>query len=183
MSFLRQNILFFATLFFFTLLHGSSCLATTCNPELLAKANQGDVNVQSLVAHLYASDKDYEKARYWYRRVINHPDADTKIIAHANLIMGLLFNSGKGGKQDYPTAMKCFRVAAKQGYFDAHISIGNLYARGLGVEQNYNKALYWWQLAAEKGHPDAPNLVYLLQKEIGSNTLQTTDQPSPDALH
>lgn len=156
------------------LLAGSlSAHATVCDPALLKRADAGDVNMQSYVAHLYASGKeinrDFKEARYWYRRVINHQKADAKIVAHAHLLLGLMYNNGKGGKQDYAAAMKCYLVAAKQGYFDAHISIGHLYARGLGVKQNYQKALYWWELAVSKGHPNAPNLVFLLQQEMAAN--------------
>ena len=157
----------------FLLIATSSAHAAVCNPTLLKRADAGDVNMQSYVAHLYASGKeinrDFKEARYWYRRVINHQKADAKIVAHAHLLLGLMYNNGKGGEQDYAAAMKCFLVAAGQGYFDAHISIGHLYARGLGVKQNYQKALYWWELAVSKGHPNAPNLVFLLQQEIAAN--------------
>lgn len=142
----------------------------TCDPKILSRAHSGDVNAQSYVAHLYTSgkgvDKDYQKARYWYLQVANHKKADAKIIAHANLLLGLMYNTGKGGNKNYSQAMKCFRTAAQQGYYDAHISIGNMYAQGLGVKRDYQKALYWWKIAAEKGHPKAPSLVRLIQQEI-----------------
>lgn len=149
-----------------------SAYSKVCDPSLLKRADAGDVNMQSYVAHLYASGKginrNYKEARYWYGRVINHEKADAKIVAHAQLLLGLMYNSGKGGNQDYSAAMKCFLVAADQGYFDAHISIGHLYAKGLGVKKDLHKALYWWKLAARKGHPKAPNLVLLLQQQIAA---------------
>jgi uncharacterized protein len=141
-----------------------------CSESLLNKAEQGDFNTQCYIGHLYLSGKgveqDFEKARYWYQRVIDQEGADAKIVAHANFIMGVLYKSGKGGKQCYKTAMQCFQIAAKQGYTDAHINIGLLYAKGLGVKRDYQQTLFWWQLAAEKGHPTAPRYVYQLEKKI-----------------
>lgn len=144
-----------------------------CDPALLKIADKGDVEHQSYVAKLYLTgkndvQKDYEKARYWYQRVIDNQNADAKIVAHANLFMGILYNSGKGGKQCYISAMKCFQAAAKQGYYDAHISIGKLYVNGLGVKKDYNQAMYWWKIAAENKHPSAPNLISLLEKRMNS---------------
>ncbi len=131
--------------------------------------------MQSHVAWLYATGKedmkqDYQKARHWYQQVINHPQADAKIIAHANLMMGLMYNSGKGGIKSYSNAMECFKLAAKQGYYDAHVSIGRLYANGLGVKKDYQEALRWWTVAAKKGHIQAPNLIHLLKKEMHPTT-------------
>jgi hypothetical protein len=142
-----------------------------CSENLLNRAEHGDYNAQCYIGHLYLSGKgveqDFEKARYWYQKVIDQNGADAKIIAHANFIMGVLYESGKGGKQCYKTAMQCFQIAAKQGYTDAHINIGLLYAKGLGVNRDYQQALYWWRLAAEKGHPTAPRYVHQLRQKMG----------------
>lgn len=155
-------------LFFFV---GTSFASNTCDPRLIHRANNGDVNAQSYIAHIYSSgetgEQNYKKARYWYQKVATHKTADAKIKGHANLLLGLMYNSGRGGTQNYQQAMKCFRTAADQGYYDAHISIGNMYAQGQGVNQDYEKALFWWKLAAKNGHPKAPTLVYLMQKEMG----------------
>lgn len=147
----------------------SPCLAKV--PEALQeRAEKGDCNAQSYLGHLYLSGKgveqDFAKARYWYQRVIDQPGADAKIIAHANLVMGVLYNNGKGGKQCHITAVKCFQNAAEQGYTDANINIGLMYAKGLGVKKDYRMALYWWQLAEEKGHPTAGAYVRELKEKF-----------------
>lgn len=80
-----------------------------------------------------------------------------------------MYNTGKGGDQDYAYAMRCFQTAAKQGYYDAHISIGNMYAQGLGVKKDYKEALFWWKLAMEKGHPKAANLVNVMERETSGS--------------
>jgi TPR repeat protein len=141
-----------------------------CPEDLRLRAEGGDYNAQCYIGHMYLSGKgvrqDFEKARYWYQRVINQVGADAKIVAHANLVLGVLFNSGKGGKQCYKTAMQYFEIAAQQGYTDAHINIGLMYAKGLGVQRDLHRALYWWQLAEEKGHPSAAGYVLELKKKM-----------------
>ncbi len=148
----------------------SAQASITSNTPIFDRAQKGDVNAQSYIAHLYATGtgvpRDYAKAKYWYQRIVDHKGADAKIVAHANLLLGIMYNTGKGTTRSYEKAMKCYKIAASQGYFDAHISIGHLYAQGLGVQQDFDKALYWWELAQEKGHPNAANLVAFLKKEI-----------------
>jgi TPR repeat protein len=158
--------------FFFIPTYCQAGLANTA--DVYVRAEKGDCNAQSYVAHLYATGKgvkqDFSQARYWYQRVANHTGADAKIVAHANLLLGLMYTTGKGGDLNYSLAMECFQVAAKQGYFDAHISIGNLYANGFGVPKDLQRALYWWELADAEGHPKAAHLVQLLKKEMNLRT-------------
>lgn len=138
--------------------------------EILSRAENGDYNAQCYLGHLYLSGKggeqDFEKARYWYQRVIDQEGADAKIVAHAHLVLGVLFNSGKGGKTCHKTALRCFETAAKQGYTDAHINLGLMYAKGIGVAKDLQQALYWWRLAEEKGHPTAATYVRQLKKKM-----------------
>ncbi|BHH85449.1 tetratricopeptide repeat protein [Desulforhopalus sp. 52FAK] len=126
--------------------------------------------MQNLVAHIYSSgkdgDADFHKARYWYERIITEQKGDAKLIGHANLILGLLYTSGKGGEKNYDNALHCFKQAARQGYYDAHLSIGKLYIQGLGVEQDYNKAKEWLIIAANKGHLKAQRLHHLIEKQL-----------------
>lgn len=160
------SIFLFLALLFLSASQGSA----GCPDTILNRAEHGDCTAQSYIGHLYLSGKgvaqDFEKARYWYQRVIDQPGADAKIIAHANLVMGILYNTGKGGRQCYKTALQCFRNAAEQGYTDAHINLGLMYAKGLGVQKDYRLALYWWQLAEEKKHPSAANYVKELKHKM-----------------
>lgn len=154
-----------------TLLFVASGAQAACPPDLLRRAEQGDFNVQSYVGHLYLSgkkgaDQDFFKAKYWYERVISQPGADAKLVAHANFVLGMLYSQGKGCKRNYAEAMHCFRIAAEQGYTDAHINIGLMFAKGWGVKKDYRQALHWWQLAAEKGHPTAPAYVLQLKRKL-----------------
>ena len=154
-----------------TLLLVAAGAQAACPPDLLQRAEQGDYTVQCYVGHLYLSGKkgaeqDFVKAKYWYERVISQPGADAKIVAHANFVLGMLYSQGKGCQRNYAEAMQCFRIAATQGYTDAHINIGLMFAKGLGVKKDYRQALYWWKLAAEKGHPTAPAYVLNLKQKL-----------------
>ena len=167
---LAKKLLIFSFLFFCLSLLPTSAVFADCPPDLRDRAEKGDYNAQCYIGHMYLSGKgvqqDFEKARYWYERVRDQVGADAKIVAHANLVLGVLFNSGKGGKQCSTTAMQCFMNAAQQGYTDAHINIGLMYAKGIGVQKDLQKALYWWQLAEEKGHPSAAGYVEQLKKKL-----------------
>lgn len=151
-------------------LHVPAAAAQADLDTLLARAEQGDYNAQCYVGHLYLSGKgveqDFARARYWYQRVIDQQGADAKIVAHAHLVLGVLFNSGKGGRKCHETARHCFETAASQGYTDAHINLGLMYARGIGVAKDFKQALYWWRLAEEKGHPSAAAYVRQLKKKM-----------------
>ena len=141
-----------------------------CPQNILQRAEHGDYNAQCYLGHLYLCgkgvDQDFEKARFWYQRVIEQNGADAKIVAYANFVLGVLYNTGKGGKQCYQTALECFKKAAEQGYTDAHINIGLMYAKGLGVKKDYHMALYWWQLAEQRKHPSAAGYVKEIKEKI-----------------
>lgn len=151
-----------AALITVAVLHATFACATKFQ-DTLKMAEQGDFNAQSYVGHSYLCGLDVpkndEQARYWYQKVINHPQADAKIIAHASLILGTMYSTGKGGMRSYQKAIKYLKIAAQQGFSDAHIFLGHMYVRGLGVSQDYQKALYWWRKADDLGHPAASKYI------------------------
>ncbi len=52
---------------------------------------------------------------------------------------------------DYATALREFRVLAKQGFASAQLNLGFMYDNGEGVLQDYAEAVKWYRLAAEQG--------------------------------
>ena len=56
-----------------------------------------------------------------------------------------------GSREDYPEAMRWFRMAADQGDARASYNIGVLYERGWGVAQDYSEAMRWYRKAADQG--------------------------------
>jgi TPR repeat protein len=67
------------------------------------------------------------------------------------------YRKGKefAGQQNFPEALRWYRVAANQGDADAQLALGNLYAQGEGVQQDYGAALLWFRKAAEQGNSEA----------------------------
>ena len=58
-------------------------------------------------------------------------------------------------QKDYRDEVKCFLVAAKQGFANAQRFLGNCYKEGWGVEKNEAEAVEWFSKAAEQGQPHA----------------------------
>jgi len=68
-------------------------------------------------------------------------------------------DSKKGGsaaqKKDFSTALKQFKLLAKQGDSGAQYNLGLMYDNGQGVGQNYKTAIKWYKLAAKQGNATA----------------------------
>lgn len=56
---------------------------------------------------------------------------------------------------DYDTALREFRVAARDGLDVAQYNLGILYYTGRGLEADHERALHWLEQAAEQGHTQA----------------------------
>ena len=61
-----------------------------------------------------------------------------------------MHRTGQGVPQDYKTAEKWWKLAAKQG--NAQSSLGVMYNNGHGVPKDYKTALKWTRLAARQGN-------------------------------
>ena len=56
--------------------------------------------------------------------------------AHAQHNLGVMCERALGVPQDYPEAMKWYRLAADQGFSDARASLNAMYFSGKGVPEN-----------------------------------------------
>lgn len=142
-----------------------------CDPALLKVADSGNPDMQTHVAYLYLTGKkgveqDYEKARYWYTRLINEESADGQLLGNAYLRMGIMYNHGKGGPRDYQKAMACYKKATKFYNYNAYFNIGCLYMNGHGVKKDYQQALRWLKVAAEHNHSHASKLIHHIEKQL-----------------
>ena len=77
--------------------------------------------------------------------------------AHAQRILGVLYDNGWGMPQDYGQALHWYEWAAVQGDDQAQYNLGRLYSKGYGVPKDYVQAYMWWTLAASNGHENATN--------------------------
>jgi len=61
--------------------------------------------------------------------------------------LGVMYQNGRGVRQDDSQAVRWYRKAAEQGYASAQNNLGLMYVNGEGVPQ----AVKWFRKAAEQG--------------------------------
>ncbi len=94
----------------------------------------------------------------------------------AQYSIGLLYDQGKGVKQDPVMALKYFKAAVKQNLPAAEYYLGVKYYAGLGVKKDYQKALGLMVRAAQQDHLQAQfQLAMFYEQGIG------TQKNSPQA--
>ncbi len=71
--------------------------------------------------------------------------------ATAQLLLGVMYNSGEGVTRDPKQAVYWYAKAAEQGEALAQYNLGLKYANGEGVTRDPKQAVYWYAKAAEKG--------------------------------
>lgn len=71
--------------------------------------------------------------------------------ARSQLSLGELYLA----EDNYPEALRFYRLAAAQELPEAECALGNMYRYGQGVSQDYKEAVRWYGLAAAKGWPEA----------------------------
>jgi TPR repeat protein len=79
----------------------------------------------------------------------------------AQLNLGVMYEKGRGVKQDYKIAVEWYRKAANQGYYKAQNNLGTMYFKGKGVKQDFKIAVEWYRKAANQGD-------YYSQDNLGS---------------
>lgn len=73
----------------------------------------------------------------------------------AQFAIGLIYDKGKGVRQNKETAVNWYRKAAEGGLPRAQYSMGMRHARGEGVTQNLREALMWFRVAEANGYAKA----------------------------
>jgi len=92
--------------------------------------------------------QDYTTALRLYRQLADQGNA------HAQDMLGLLYELGQGVPQDYAQAAKWFRLAADQGNAGAQYRLGHMYDLGQGVPQDNVEAHKWFNLSAARASAD-----------------------------
>ena len=75
--------------------------------------------------------------------------------AKAQYRLGVLYDQGKGVKQDRAKAAQWYTRAADQGYIPAQYNLAILYYNGEGVEQDLVLAYAWLQVSIARGYHQA----------------------------
>ncbi len=89
---------------------------------------------------------DYATALKEWRLLAEQGDAG------AQVMLGVMYDYGRGVSQDYKEAVRWFRLAAEQGYAGAQYNLGFMYVTGRGVQQDHVQAYLWFNLAAAQGN-------------------------------
>lgn len=89
----------------------------------------------------------YDRANYASSLKVWLPQAKSGD-AHAQVILGEIYEKGLGGLIDAKLAAKWYKKAADQGDSRAQINLGHLYEKGLGVTKNLPEALNWYRKAS-----------------------------------
>lgn len=79
--------------------------------------------------------------------------------AAAQVMLGTMYDEGRGVPQDHVEAVNWYRKAAEQENALAQRFLGLAYASGEGVPQDYAEAVKWWRKAAEQGDAGAQTLL------------------------
>lgn len=70
---------------------------------------------------------------------------------NAQFNLGLMYDDGRGVKQDDVEAVKWYRKAAEQGHANAQVILGFSYISGKGVQVNKSLAKEWFGKACDNG--------------------------------
>ena len=89
----------------------------------------------------------YERGDYTQAARLFSPLAEQGV-ASAQFYLGLMYEKGRGVRQDHSTALTWFRKAAAQGYAGPQNNLGLIYERGRGVRKDTVRALMWYTVAA-----------------------------------
>ena len=105
-----------------------------------------DTNFQERLAnYLYYEKENYEKAFYWYKKIVENEDRPNP---NAQYMLGEFYDFGKGVIENDKRAVYWYKKAASKGIFLAQFNLAVKYANGEGVPQNYKLAYVWSSISA-----------------------------------
>ncbi len=96
--------------------------------------------------------------------------------AYAQLLLGTMYEEGRGVSQDYKRAAGWFTLAAEQGEADAQLLLSTMYGLGHGVIRDYVYAHMWGNLAASNGNENGGKLRDFVAKKMTPTQLETAQR-------
>jgi TPR repeat protein len=163
----------------------SSFAQTNPDPQLVSKAEAGNLAAETELGQFFQANEEYARAATWYKRAAEQGDAK------AQVELGALYQVGWGVPPDDERAASWFRKAAEQGSAEGAMYLGALYERGDGVTKDHAEAVRWYRKAADQGlEPAEVFLAHLYsspQKDIQDFTQAATwcqkaaDRGDPEA--
>jgi TPR repeat protein len=116
--------------------------------ELKKRAAEGLTGSQIALGHCYLTGRDsdgnefpqdYAKAKYWLEC------AHTKGAFTATVILGTMYEEGKGIPVDICKAIELYEMAAERGAYLPCLYLARIFAQGKGVEKSPQIAAKWYQ--------------------------------------
>ncbi len=116
--------------------------------ELKAKAEKGLTPHQIELGHSYLTGLDYDgeefpqdfsEAKRWLER------AHERGAFTATVLLGTMYEEGKGMPVNIPKAIELYELAAQRGAFLPCVYLARIYAHGKGVAQSPQLAAKWYQ--------------------------------------
>jgi len=107
----------------------------------------------------------YDKGDYESALSLFHTAA-AKGSTDAQIMLGVMYENGRGVPQSDAEALRWLRLAAEQNDALAQYMLGMMHKNGKGVPQDYAKAHMWWNLASAQGNILPRDLRDQLAKEM-----------------
>ena len=96
--------------------------------------------------------------------------------ALAQLLLGLMYDEGKGVKKDYIEAVKWYRLSAELGNASAQSNLGLMYAEGQGVLQDYILAYMWFNLASSNGSKNGLEGLKMMKNKMSPSQIEKAQE-------
>ena len=149
------------------IMSAADALTRVALPELLQRANAGDVEAQVLAALVYDSGKvvesDLAEAVRWMQAAAasHHPVAQN--------MLGMRYDMGRGLPQDSQLAVAWLTKSAAQEYAQAQSNLGLMLFEGRGTAASPTEAVRLFRLAADQGNTSGQcrlGIAYALGKGV-----------------
>jgi len=131
---------------------------STRHEELLAKASRGLTPAQIELGHSYLTGKgldgnpfpqDFAEAKRWFE------SAHERGAFTATVLLGSLYEEGKGVAINMQKAIELYEAAAQRGAYLPCLYLARIYAQGKGVPVSPEKAVAWYErVLADEGAVD-----------------------------
>ena len=128
--------------------------ADICTDEPALVADASDIYDEEETVDIDITAEDFETVK----AMADKGDVE------AMSIIGVLYYSGEGVKQDYGKALHNLNKAANAGNTDAMVVLADMYANGKGVDADMEKAIKYFSKAAENGNEAAQQAIKMLQE-------------------
>ncbi len=112
------------------------------------------------IANECYKEGEYEKALEYFKKAAEKGS----VISAYNV--GVLYNTGKGVRQDKEEAFCWFEKAAEKGHVLGQYVCGKALVYGTGTEKDYIKAEFWLKKAADQGDEESATLLRSIQSAV-----------------